>query len=149
MSSDRRIFATKCAAATAAAPKTAPKEDAQDANLGTQMSRVGRDRAERRGARLEEQGVEARAVPKGQGQQAMREREDDVHVGHLEQLALARVQPALPRLRLALRAVPVPTANGELTITCLMVSARFWGVQARSRSRTVDNRPIWCAVYSP
>ncbi len=37
----------------------------------------------------------------------MREREDDVDVRHVEQVPLARVEPALPRLRLALRAVPV------------------------------------------
>ena len=37
----------------------------------------------------------------------MREREDDVHIRHVEQLALARVEPPLPGLRLALRAVPI------------------------------------------
>ena len=39
----------------------------------------------------------------------MREREDDVHIPHVEQFALARVEPALPRLRLAPRAVPIAT----------------------------------------
>src|SRR5476649_654156 len=39
----------------------------------------------------------------------MRQREDDVHIRHVEQVALAGVEPALPRLRLTLRTVPVPT----------------------------------------
>jgi hypothetical protein len=73
------------------------------------MAWVGGDVAERRRARLEEPGVQLRAVPIGQGQQAMRKREDDVYIRHVEQLALARVEPALPRLGLTLRAVPVPT----------------------------------------
>ena len=40
----------------------------------------------------------------------MRKREDDdVHIRHVEELPLAGVEPALAGLRLALRAVPVPT----------------------------------------
>src|ERR1051326_1613828 len=39
----------------------------------------------------------------------MREREDDVHIRHVEQVALAGVEPALSRLRLTLRTVAVPT----------------------------------------
>ena len=53
--------------------------------------------------------VQARAVPIGQGSSAG-EREDDVHIRHVEQIALARVEPALARLRLALRAVPIGTS---------------------------------------
>jgi hypothetical protein len=59
----------------------------------------------------------------------MRKREDDVHVRHVEDLALARLQPALAGLRLALRAVPISAGNGELSITCLMESASFWGAE--------------------
>ena len=84
-------------------------EDAQYADLRTEMARVGRDLAERRCARVEEAGVQARAIPIGQRQQAMREREDDVHIRHVEQIPLARLEPALPRLRLALGAVPIAT----------------------------------------
>ena len=104
-------------------------EDAEDANLRAEMARVGRDLAERRRAGVKEPRVQARAIPIGQGQQPMREREDDVHIRHVEQVALARVEPARPRLRLTLWAVAVATGNGELTITCLMESARFWGVR--------------------
>src|SRR4051794_33555397 len=84
-------------------------EDAQDADLGAKMSRVGGHLPERRGARLEEPRVETGAVAIGERQERMRQREDDVHVGHVEQLALARLQPALAGLRLALRTVPIPT----------------------------------------
>ena len=38
----------------------------------------------------------------------MRQSEDDVKVGHAEQLAVASGESALARLRLALGAVPVP-----------------------------------------
>ena len=39
----------------------------------------------------------------------MRQREDDVHIRHVEQLALTGVEPTLPGLGLALRAVAIPT----------------------------------------
>jgi hypothetical protein len=84
-------------------------EDAQHADFRAKMSRVGRHLAERCGARLEEPRVQARAVAIGQGQQRMRQREDDVHIRHVEELALTRVQPALASLGLALGAVAVPT----------------------------------------
>jgi len=82
-------------------------EDAEHANLRTEMAGVGGDLAERRRAGLKEPRVQTSAVPIGQRQEPMREREDDVDVGHVEELALAGMEPALPRLRLALRAVPI------------------------------------------
>jgi hypothetical protein len=39
----------------------------------------------------------------------MREREDDVHIRHVEEFPLARVEPALAGLRLALRTMPIAT----------------------------------------
>ena len=84
-------------------------ENAEDADLGPEMPRVRRDLAERRRARLEEPGVETRAIPIAQRQQRMRQREDDVHIRHVEQVPLAGGEPALARLRLALRTVPIAT----------------------------------------
>jgi len=62
----------------------------------------------------------------------VREREDDMHVRHVQQLAFARGQPAVSRLRLTLRTVAIATRNGELSITCLMESPRFWGAPSLS-----------------
>ena len=84
-------------------------QDAQHADLRAKMPRVRRDLAERCRARLEEPRVQARTIPIGQREQRMREREDDVHIRHVEELSLAGLEPALPGLRLALRAVPIPT----------------------------------------
>src|SRR4051812_45139381 len=84
-------------------------EDAEDADRGAKMSRIGGDLTERRRARLKEPRVQTGPVPIGQGQERMREREDDVHIRHVEELPLARVQPAFARLRLTLRTVPVST----------------------------------------
>ena len=114
-------------------------EDAQHADLGAEMPRVGGDLAERRRARLEEPGVQARTIPIGQRQQRMREREDDVHIRHVEQLALARVEPALPGLRLALRAVPIPTrviGDGLMPagVTPIEMAPERGGATARDRA---------------
>ena len=51
--------------------------------------------------------VQAGAIPIAERQERMRQREDDVHIRDVEQVALAGMEPALARLRLALRAVPV------------------------------------------
>ena len=64
----------------------------------------------------------------------MREREDDVHIRHVEQLALARIQPALPRLRLTLRAVPVPTR----VIGDGLMAARVTPIEDARRGRRCD-----------
>ena len=81
-------------------------EDAEHADLCPEMTRIRCDLTECRRARLQEPRVQTGPVPIGQGQEGMREREDDVHIRHVEQITLARAEPALARLRLALRAVP-------------------------------------------
>jgi hypothetical protein len=70
----------------------------------------------------------------------MREREDDVHVGHVEELALPGVEPALPRLRVALRAVPVPTrviGDGLVSagVTPIEMPTQCGGATARDRPK--------------
>ncbi len=84
-------------------------EDAEHANLCSEMSRIGGDLSKCGGARLKEPRVQLGAIPIHQGQERMREREDDVHIRHVEQLPFTGVEPALPRLRLTLRAVPIAT----------------------------------------
>ena len=116
-------------------------EDAQHADLRAEMARVGGDLAERGRARLEEPGVQARTIPIGQRQQRMRQREDDVHIRHVEQLPLARVQPALARLRLALRAVPVPTrviGDGLMAAGVTPIEMAAEGRRATARDRAED-----------
>jgi hypothetical protein len=83
-------------------------KDAQDSDLGPEMAWFGGDVAKRRRARVKQPGVQTGAVAIGDREEPMREREDDVDVRHVEQLALARVEPALPGLRLVLHAVPIP-----------------------------------------
>ncbi len=68
----------------------------------------------------------------------MGEREDTVHIRHVEQIALARVEPTLPRLRLTLRAVPVATrviGDGPIPagVTPIEVPAECGGATARDR----------------
>ena len=114
-------------------------EDAQHADLGAEMAWVRGDLAERRRARLKEPGVQTGAVPIGQRQERMREREDDVHIRHVEQLALARAEPALARLRLALRAVPIPArviGDGLMPagVTPIEMPAERGGPTARDRA---------------
>ena len=115
-------------------------EDAQHADLGAEMPRVGGDFAERRRARLEEPRVQTRTIPIGQRQQRMRQREDDVHIRHVEELPLARLEPALAGLRLALRTVAIPTrviGDGLMPagVTPIEMPAERGGPTARDRAQ--------------
>ena len=115
-------------------------EDAEHANLGTEMAGVGGDLTERRRAGLEEPRVQTSAVPIDQRQEPMREREDDVDVRHVEELALAGMEPALPRLRLALRAVPIAArviGDGLVAagVTPIEMTTEGGGATARDRPK--------------
>ena len=116
-------------------------EDAQHADLRAEMPRVGGDLAERGGARLEEPGVQPGAVPIGQRQQRMREREDDVHIRHVEEFPLARAEPALARLRLTLRAVAIPTrviGDGLMPAGVTAIECPPEGGRTAARDRAED-----------
>jgi hypothetical protein len=58
----------------------------------------------------------------------VRDAEDKVIVADRQEFLLAGAQPLLPGIGLALWTVTIPTGNGELSITCLMVSDSLWGV---------------------
>ena len=104
-----------------------------------EMSGIGRDLAERHRARLEQPGVQAGTIPIGERQERMRQREDDVDIRHVEQVALACVEPALPGLRLALRTVAIATrviGDGLMAAgaTGVDVPAERRGATARDRA---------------
>ena len=84
-------------------------EDAQEADLRAQVLGIPRDLEQRGRTRLKEQCVDECRVSATQRQQRVWQGEDDVDVRDVEQLTLARRQPPLARLRLALRTVPIPT----------------------------------------
>ena len=84
-------------------------EDAEDADLCTEVARVGGDLTQRGRTRLKEPGVQLCGVAIAERQQRMRQREDDMHVRHVEELALPGGEPPGTRLRLTLRTVPIAT----------------------------------------
>jgi hypothetical protein len=59
--------------------------------------------------------------------------EDNMRVRHRQQIARTRLDPAVPRIGLTPRAMPVATGNGVNPITCLMGSFLFWGVRPANR----------------
>src|SRR5207245_1126285 len=70
----------------------------------------------------------------------VRQRQDDVHIGHIEQLALTRGEPALTRLRLALGTMPVPTrviGDGPMPAgaTLIEMAAERSGPASRDRAQ--------------
>jgi hypothetical protein len=84
-------------------------EDAEATDLRPQMTRVGGDLAQRGRARLEEPAVDTTRIAVAERQERVWQREDDVHIRDVEELALSRREPPLAGLRLTLRTVSIPT----------------------------------------
>jgi hypothetical protein len=97
-------------------------QDAEKADFAAEMLGVGSNFDQRFSATAEQQSVDHFFVLQGQRCQLMREGENDMSIGCGEQLGASSSQPAIARLALALRAVPVAACNGVITITCLMGS---------------------------
>jgi len=97
-------------------------QDAEEADLRAQVSRVLRQFEEGFGTGTKQQTVEQFSVLQHQGSKVAGESEDDVGVGSGQQFALSGRDPAFPRRGLTLRAVAIAAGNGALSITCLMGS---------------------------
>src|SRR5438132_7353108 len=82
-------------------------QNADDADLRAQMFGIGRDFQQCLRAGSEQQVVEHGRIVQGQYIEFVWRGEHDMEVGGGEKLAFAGSKPALARLRLALRAVPV------------------------------------------
>ena len=78
-----------------------------EADLGAEMLGIGGDRAQRLGRRPEQDGVDHRLVLEGDRGDLGRQREHHVEIGNRQKLGLARGEPVLAGLTLALRAMPV------------------------------------------
>jgi len=85
-------------------------EDAEEADLGTEMGGIARDLQQGFGAGPEQQTVDEFPVLESQCSQLRRQGEDDVDIGRGQQFTTTRRDPAFARTRLTLGAVPVATA---------------------------------------
>jgi hypothetical protein len=82
-------------------------EHAEEADFGAEMPGIGGYLKQRLRARAEQQTINQFFVLQGERSQLMGKREDDMSVGRCEQFGASRCQPAVARLALTLRAVPV------------------------------------------
>ena len=104
----------------------------RDADLRTEMLRIGGDRAQRLGGDVEQQAVDDCLVVVGDGADRRRQREDHVVVRHGQQIGLPCLEPALRGARLALRAMPVAAGVvGDLRL-CARMTAQHMSAQRRA-----------------
>ena len=95
-------------------------QNAEEADLGSEVLGVGRNFEHGLSAGAEEQIVEQPWIALTERIQLMGQGKDDVEVGHAEQILLAPSQPSLACLRLALGTVAVATGvigNGLVVAT--------------------------------
>jgi len=83
-------------------------QDAEETDLGAQMTGIFSDFQKRLGAAPEQQTVDDLFVLQGQWRQFVRERENDMGVARGQQFGAPRVKPAVARVALAPGAMPVP-----------------------------------------
>src|SRR5215472_3008405 len=83
-------------------------QHAEEADLGAEVLRIGGDLQEGLRAAAEQDAVHELLVLQGEGRQLVRKCEHHMSIGNREQFRASRRQPAVARLALALRAVPVP-----------------------------------------
>src|SRR5271166_411411 len=108
-------------------------QHAEETDLGAQVSGIASHFEQGCGAGVEQQVVDELLVLQGEVCQFSRQRENDVHVGGGQQLALTCLQPAVAGIALALWAMPVSARvvgdGGRLSAagTAIAVSAERSG----------------------
>ena len=110
-------------------------------DLASQPARIAAEFEQRFGGRGEEHGVELTRVALGKRVELVRQCEDEMVVGHAQQLCAARGEPAFLGQCLALWTVPVPTrvvGDGLMSAGTagVDVSAEGSGPTARPALRT-------------
>ena len=84
-------------------------EHAEEADLGTEVTRIASDLQQSGSAGVKQQGIDQPFILQGERSEFPRQREDDVHVAGGQQLPLSRLEPALAGVALASGTMPVAT----------------------------------------
>ncbi len=121
-------------------------EDAEEADFGAEMLGVGGNFQQCVGAAAEQQSVDHGFVLQGQRRQLMGQREDDMSIGCGEQFRASCGQPAVARLALTLRAVPVAAGvigDGTMAAACALVqmAAHRGGAASRDGKQHLAVQP--------
>ena len=117
-------------------------EDAEEADLGTEMGGIARDLQQGFGAGPEQQTVDEFPVLESQCSQLRRQGEDDVDIGRGQQFTTTRRDPAFTGTGLTLRAVPVATAvigdGGTMSAVGALIDMAAEGGSATARDGQQD-----------
>jgi len=94
-------------------------EDRKEADVGAQVFGIGGYLQKGLRTGLEQELIEGLLVLQYQLGKLMRQSKDNMDIGDRQKFIVASRDPAIARPILALGAVAIPAANGELTISCL------------------------------
>src|SRR6516225_6376335 len=95
-------------------------EHRSDADMGPEVLRIGRDREKGVGCCSKQDAIDDRLVLISDIGNLLWQRKYHMEIRHRQQIGFTCGKPFARRCALALRAVSITTANGELTITCVM-----------------------------
>jgi hypothetical protein len=112
-------------------------QNAEEADLSTEMLGIGSHLEQCGGAGFKQQGEENLLVLPDQGDQGVRDTEDEVIVADRQQFLLSGTQPLLPSVGLALWTVAIPTrvvGDGLIAATDTLIT-----MAAQSRCPAADD----------
>src|SRR5438093_11762598 len=112
-------------------------QNAEEANLGAKMFRIGGDFEESVGHGAEQQVVQFDFVLADEGVQVMRQAEHDMEVRGLKKFPLSGRDPTLPCLGLTLGAMPIATRN-EISPLRVLLEAFPYGEDSSETFVFVD-----------
>src|ERR1017187_6035498 len=120
-------------------------QDAEESDLSAEVLGVAGDIDQRLGTAAESQAIHHLLVLQSQRRQFVRERENDVGIGCGQQFGTPRVEPAVTRVALALRAMPVAA---RIVGDGAMATARTpstWPPSAAVRHRSMATSTLTCS----
>ena len=104
-------------------------EDSEKTDLRPEMLRIRRNGSQCLGRDTKEHAKNQLFVLVCDGGDLPRHGKDNVKIADFQEFGLTVFYPLRPGQTLALWAVAIPAANGEISISCLMGSIPLWGVQ--------------------
>ena len=122
-------------------------QHAEEADIGSEVFRVARDFEQCCGAGAEQQVVDDPLVLQCQRSQFVRQGEDDMHIGRGQEFARPGLKPALARVPLAPRTMPVATRvvrDGAMSATRALidVTAQRGGAAACDGGQHFQMQPV-------
>ena len=114
-------------------------QDAEEADLGSEVARIASDLEQRLGTGMEQQVENNLLVLQRQRREFARHREDSMHVARGQKFLFTRLEPAYAGVALTAGAMPVATRVivSSVFLSCPLLMSRLDGLENRLQEAAV------------